>query len=96
MSENIAENIGENGQNLPLKILPGKVIEGTLPPFAKRPIKTIEDAKHMLGKMIHGFQLGRIDSLSAKTLTYMIVSFVEIIRNAEFEGRIKRLEEERK
>jgi hypothetical protein len=64
----------------------------TIPPYAKKPVRTVRDAKKMLAKLIHGFQLKQIDGDDSKTMTYMIVSFVNICRDNDLEQRLRDLE----
>lgn len=64
-----------------------------LPPFAANPIKSIKGAKKMLARLIHGFQRGEIESSNAKTLCYLLVSYCTIIKDSEFESRLKDINE---
>ena len=79
-----------------MKVLTPSIVGGTIPPYAKRPIRTAKDAKKMLGKLIHAFQQGQINQDGAKTLCYLLISFVQIIRDGEFEGRLTKLEQDLK
>jgi hypothetical protein len=76
----------------PLKVIDGQRRGETIPPFARRPIRTANDARRMLSRLIHGFQLGQIDSADAKTLTYMLISYATILRDSDFEERLREIE----
>jgi len=86
----------ENSEVKPMQVIEGKKIAGSIPPFAKKPVRTVNDAKRMLSKLIHGFQLGTINGTDAKTLCYLLISYTQIIRDFDFEERIKKLEERAK
>jgi len=60
--------------------------------FSKRRIRTVNDAKAVLARLIQAFQEQRIDDTPAKTLTYMLISFVNICRDSDMEQRLTELE----
>jgi hypothetical protein len=56
-------------------------------------IKTLKDARRLLGKLIYEFQKGNIHNQDAKDLTYMLISYVAILKDSELEERLIALEE---
>lgn len=44
--------------------------------------------------MIYEFQLGKIENQSAKDLTYMLMTYVNICTQVDFEERLSKLEAE--
>jgi hypothetical protein len=75
-----------------LELINGNKMLGSIPPYARHPIRNVKDAKKMLSKLIHAFQLGTLTSEPAKTLCYLIISYVSIIRDHEIEQRLAALE----
>ncbi len=75
-----------------LQVIDGEKFAGSIPPFAKKPIRTVKDAKKMLGKIIHAFQLGKVKTEEVKTLAYLLTSWVNIVRDVEYEERLKAVE----
>ena len=59
------------------------------------PIKVtnLKNAKRLLSKLIYELQAGTIDNQTAKDLTYLLVSFVNVFKQYEMERRISELEE---
>ena len=76
-----------------LQVIKGGKVAGSIPPFAKKPIRSISDARKMLARIIHGFQMGAIESSDAKTLCYLLISYSQMVKDHDFEERIKNLEE---
>jgi len=68
---------------------------GSIAGKIEKPVKVtkISDAKRLLSKLIYKLQTGEIEGQSAKDLTYLLISFVNIIKDVEFETRLKELEE---
>ncbi|MDR3596494.1 hypothetical protein [Clostridium sp.] len=54
--------------------------------------KNIKEAKRILSKLISAFIKGDIEDQKAKTLCYLLNSFVMIIRDNDFENRLQLLE----
>lgn len=67
----------------------------TLPLGYKNPIRisSVRDARRLLARLIREFQTGRVEDRWAKTLTYLVVSYVSVTRDSEIEERLQRLEE---
>ncbi|MBN1578788.1 MAG: hypothetical protein JW913_19660 [Chitinispirillaceae bacterium] len=91
------ENKEKSGGMGELKVIEGGKVKkmltkGISPLFAKKPIQNINDARKMLSKLIHGFQMGTIESTDAKTLCYLLISYCQLVRDTDFEDRIKALE----
>ena len=61
----------------------------------EKPVKVtkISDAKRLLSKLIYKLQTGEIEGQSAKDMTYLLISYVNMIKDIEFEERLKQLEE---
>ena len=61
----------------------------------EKPVKVtkISDAKRLLSKLIYKLQTGEIEGQSAKDMTYLLISYVNMIKDMEFEERLKQLEE---
>lgn len=55
-------------------------------------VTNIRSAKKLLSKLIKGFQKKEIDDRNAKTLAYLIQVYVQVIKESEFDQRIKDLE----
>lgn len=66
-----------------------------LPLGHKNPIRisNVRDAKRLLARLIREFQKGRIEDRWAKTLTYIVTSYVSVAKDTEIEERLQRLEE---
>lgn len=79
-----------------LQILNMKKDSPTIPPLISKPVKItkVRDAKRLLSKMIYEFQLGKIENQSAKDLTYMLMTYVNICTQVDFEERLSKLEAE--
>lgn len=63
-----------------------------VPIFAKKPIRSVRDAKKMLSRIIHVFQSGTVSSEHVKTLCYLLTSWVSIVNSADFENRLSEIE----
>ena len=61
----------------------------------ERPIKVtkIADAKRLLSKLIYKLQTGEVTGQDAKDMTYLLISYVAIIKDNEMENRLTQLEE---
>ena len=65
------------------------------PPLVlERPVKVnnVKQAKKLLSKLIYGLQTGEIDSRKAKDLTYLLSVFITVVKETEFDERLKALE----
>jgi hypothetical protein len=80
--------------DIPFEVTENSKIAGSIPPFAQKPVRTAKDAKKMLGKLIHAFQFGHIDNMQARTLTYMLISFAQMVKDTEFEERLEAVEKQ--
>jgi hypothetical protein len=72
-----------------------KEVKQTSPPLVLSGIsapKNIKDAKRILSKLISAFIKGEIEDQRAKTLCYLLNSFVMIVRDNDFETRLQLLE----
>ncbi len=57
------------------------------------PVTNLKNAKRLMSKLISNFISRRIINQDAKDLCYMISVFVTVVKEAEIEERIKKLEE---
>ena len=73
-----------------LSYTPGKVA-GKI----ERPIKVtkLSHAKRLLSKLIYKLQTGEVSGQEAKDMTYLLISYVNIVKDIEIEERLKLLEE---
>lgn len=55
-------------------------------------VTNLKNAKRLLSKLIYELQAGTIDNQTAKDLTYLLVSFVNVFKQYEMEKRISELE----
>ena len=55
-------------------------------------IRTARDAKKLLGRLIASFTRGEVHGDDAKTLAYLLSTFVQIGTAVEFEDRLEALE----
>ena len=53
----------------------------------------IKDVKRAYSKLIQDYCKGLINNEDAKTITYMFSGYLQLIRDVEFEERLKMLEE---
>lgn len=63
------------------------VLSGNIPR-----IRTAKDAKKILGRLISSFTRGEVASDDAKTLAYLLSTFVQIHAAVEIEERLEALE----
>jgi hypothetical protein len=87
-----SEKNAEMAGDIPFEVIENSKIAASIPPFAKKPVRTVQDAKKMLGKLIHAFQFGKIDSAQARTLTYMLISFAQMVKDADLEEWLENIE----
>jgi hypothetical protein len=90
--EQVDTETAENEPSRRLQVIDGGNVAGSIPPFATKPIRTVKDAKRMLARLIHGFQCGQIEGTDAKTLCYLLISYSQLVKDHDFEDRIKQLE----
>ena len=56
-------------------------------------VYTLQDARLLLSRLIYALQAGKITGQKAKDLTYLLINYVSIVREAETIERIKKLEQ---
>jgi len=63
-------------------------------PILGRPIRirSIEDARRLLSRLILEFQKGTVENRNAKDLCYLVISFVNIVSQSEIENRLAEIE----
>lgn len=55
-------------------------------------VTSLKQAKRLLSKLIYDLQTGAIDNQTAKDLTYLLVSYVNVFKQYEIEQRIDEIE----
>ena len=61
--------------------------------FALPEMKTVNDAVFAMGALVNAVAAGHLTPTEAAELTRMVQAFAKIIETAEFEGRIRKLEQ---
>ena len=56
-------------------------------------VRNLRDAKKLLSRLLVSFQRGEVEGREAKDLAYLLSVFVQVVKDAELEKRIDRLEE---
>jgi hypothetical protein len=56
-------------------------------------IRSLKGAKRLQSKLISEFIAGNIEDRKARTLCYLITTYINIIRDIEFEDRLKNIEQ---
>lgn len=61
----------------------------------EKPVKVtkISDAKRLLSKLIYKLQIGEVSGQEAKDMTYLLISYVNIVKDIELEKRLQIIEE---
>ena len=68
---------------------------GSIVGKTEKPVKVtkISDAKRLLSKLIYKLQTGEVAGQDAKDMTYLLISYVNMIKDIQFEERLRQLEE---
>jgi|GEM_PF-2558234 len=68
---------------------------GSIAGKIEKPIKivSITSAKRLLSKLIYKLQTGEISGQNAKDMCYLLISYVNMIKDIELEKRIEEIEE---
>lgn len=63
-------------------------------PLLEKPIRInkVSSARRLLSKIIYEFQCGTINNQNSKDLCYLLISYVNICSQVDFEERLKNLE----
>jgi len=56
-------------------------------------VRNLKDAKKLLGRLLVAFQRKEVDNRDAKDLAYLVSVYVQVLKDAELEQRIAKLEE---
>ena len=56
-------------------------------------VKNLRDAKKLLARLLVAFQRQELDGREAKDLAYLLSVFVQIVKDADIEERVRLLEE---
>jgi hypothetical protein len=82
----------------PANVLSFEPVQSTTPLFGGLKPVTVNDAKsarRLFSRLISGFQKGEIEGQAAKTLSYLLVSFLQACSDAEIERRMDALEKKK-
>lgn len=60
--------------------------------MASKTIRTIADARRALGKLITDFKAGSVSAPDARTMCYLLSTFVAVSKDTELEDRVRALE----
>ena len=63
------------------------------PPLLEKPVKNVKDARRLLSTIIAEFRAGMIQGTDAKTMCYLLSTYVSITKDTELEERITKLEQ---
>ncbi len=55
-------------------------------------VNNLKSARRLLSRLIHQLQTGEVENKTAKDLTYLLISFVNVFKAHEFEQRLEALE----
>jgi hypothetical protein len=82
------------GSKNELQLITDKLVNSSYPPINKPiKIKNIRDAKRLLSRLIYHLQIGTVENQTAKDLCYLTICYINVIKELEFEARLKNLEE---
>ncbi len=89
------ENTEKSARNLPQVLTLRRGTKKSPVPLKEEPIrvKNLKDAKKLLSRLLVSFQREEVDSRQAKDLAYLISVFIQAVKDAELEERIKVLED---
>jgi hypothetical protein len=61
----------------------------------EKPVKivSISSAKRLLSKLIYKLQTGEVSGQNAKDMCYLLISYVNMVKDVDFEERLKELEQ---
>lgn len=74
------------------QIVKTKKLNTTYTPLNPIKVTSLKAAKRLLSRLIYDLQLGMIDNQTAKDLTYLLASYVNIFKTFELQTRIEILE----
>ena len=69
-----------------------KKLKGSYTPSIPIKVTSLKNAKRLLSRLIFDLQNGTIENQTAKDLTYLLVSYVNVFKQYEIEKRIEEIE----
>jgi len=58
-----------------------------------RRIKSLNDVRRLISRLIPELRAGTLESKDARTLTYMLITYVRVFKESDLESRVQELEE---
>ena len=89
LEDNVLVNMDEPNKSLVLRL------DRPTPRLGGAPImvRSSRSARRLMGRLIAAFQRGEIDGADARTLSYLVTSYVTCLKADEIEERVKQLEQ---
>jgi len=87
--------MNKTGQKMKRKssqIIETKKLNQRYTPSAPIKVTNLKTAKRLLSRLIYDLQPGAVDNQTAKDLTYLLTSYVNIFKTMELQERIEQLE----
>ncbi|MCX6141989.1 MAG: hypothetical protein NTZ35_02095 [Ignavibacteriales bacterium] len=94
MTANTQETAENAGLNLPKVLTLRRNTANSPLSLKEKPIKVknLRDAKKLLSRILVAFQRGELEGREAKDLAYLLSVWVQIVKDADLEERIRLLE----
>ncbi|MCH7972539.1 MAG: hypothetical protein IH949_01375 [Bacteroidetes bacterium] len=73
-----------------LQAIDNKNLKGSYTPIK---VTNLKNARRLLSRLIYQLQTGEVANQTAKDLTYLLISYVNVFKAYEFEQRLIKLEE---
>lgn len=73
-----------------LQTIKDKRLKGSYTPIK---VNNLKSARRLLSRLIYQLQTGEVENQTAKDLTYLLISYVNVFKTYEFEQRLIKLEE---
>lgn len=74
------------------QIVKTKKLNNDYTPAIPIKVTSLKNAKRLLSRLIYDLQSGNIENQTAKDLTYLLVSYVNVFKQYEIEQRIEEIE----
>lgn len=71
-----------------------KKVKGSYTPLNAIKVTNLKQAKRLLSRLIYDLQAGMIENQTAKDLTYLLVSYVNVFKQYEIEQRLDLIEKQ--
>lgn len=69
-------------------------VKGNCHPSNAIKVTNLKNAKRLLSRLIYDLQIGTIENQTAKDLTYLLVSYVNVFKQYEIEQRLGAIEKQ--